>query len=55
MRSYRLSELQRELRAKGIPELAEKLRRETGYDPLARKLRRNPREAEAAHRVRRFR
>jgi hypothetical protein len=53
MRSYKLSELQEELRARGIPELSEKLKREIGYDPLARKLRRNPREAKAAHHVRR--
>jgi hypothetical protein len=53
MKSYKLSELQSELRAKGIPELSEKLKRETGYDPVARKLRRNPREAEAAHSARR--
>jgi hypothetical protein len=53
MKSYKLSELQSELRAKGIPELSEKLKRETGYDPVARKLRRNPREAKAAYGARR--
>jgi len=53
MRKYKLSELQEELRARGIPELAEKLKKKTGYDPVARKLRRNPREAKAAYRVRR--
>lgn len=53
MRRYKLSEMQDELRARGIPELAERLKRETGYDPVARKLRRNPREAKAAYRVRR--
>lgn len=53
MKSYRLSELQSELRAKGIPDLAERLKRETGYDPVARKLRRNLAEAKAAYRVRR--
>lgn len=38
--------MQDELRARGIPELSEKLKKEIGYDPVARKLRRNPREAE---------
>ena len=49
MKTYKLSELQSELRARGIPELSEKLKRETGYDPVARKLRRNPREAKAIY------
>lgn len=53
MRKYKLSEMQEELRARGIPELSEKLKKEIGYDPVARKLRRNPGEAEAAYRVRR--
>ena len=53
MRRYKLSEMQEELRARGILELSERLKKEIGYDPIARKLRRNPREAKAAYRVRR--
>lgn len=52
-RRYRLSELQSDLKARGMPELAEKLKKKTGYDPVARKLRRNPGEIEAARRVQR--
>ena len=48
MRRYKLAELQRELRAKGIPVLAQRLKRESGYDARARKLRRNPDEIKAA-------
>jgi len=55
MRRYRLSELQNDLKARGMPEFAEKLKKKTGYDPVARKLRRNPGEVEAARRVRRAR
>lgn len=48
MRRYKMSQLQSELRDKGIPELARKLKRESGYDARARKLRRNPQEIRAA-------
>lgn len=48
MRRYKLSELRREARAKRIPEIARKLKREIGYDARTRKLRRNPQEVEAA-------
>lgn len=41
MRSYKLSEIQADLKARGMPELSEKLKKQTGYDPVARKLRRS--------------
>ncbi len=53
MRRYKLSELQTELRAKGIPALAQRLKKESGYDARARKLRRNPGEIKAADDARR--
>ena len=49
MRRFKLSELQKELRVRGIPELAEELKRQTGYSSRNRKLRRNPSEAKALY------
>lgn len=48
MRQYKMRELQKELRDRGIPELARRLKQETGYDARERKLRRNPGEIRAA-------
>ncbi|MHB1458057.1 MAG: hypothetical protein ACYC0V_14200 [Armatimonadota bacterium] len=49
MRKVKLLDMQKELLAKGAPQLAEKLKAETGYDAVARKARRNPGEIGAAH------
>ncbi|MDO8589409.1 MAG: hypothetical protein Q7T82_20490 [Armatimonadota bacterium] len=49
MRHLLLKELQDELKANGIPELARKLKRETGYNARRRKMRRNPEEAKSLY------
>jgi len=46
MRRVILREMHKRLRAKGIPEYAEMLRRKYGYDPRERKRRLNPQELE---------
>ena len=49
MRKVKLSDLQRESCERGIPELAKKLKAESGYDAVARKAARNPGEIGAAY------
>ena len=49
VRHFRLKDLQDELKHKGIPELARRLKRETGYSARRRKMRRNPDEAKSLY------
>jgi hypothetical protein len=49
MKKVKLSELQKESRERGIPQLAKKLKAEIGYDAVARKVSRNPDEIGAAY------
>jgi len=53
MRYFLMSELEKELRERGMPEYARKLAEKIGYDPLKRKAARNPEELELILEVRR--
>lgn len=52
MKKMHILKVREELEAKGIPQLAEKLKTEIGYDSRTRKRKRNPEELRAIDRVR---